>query len=292
MAWFKGKSKFNGIDELKKLVQASPDSVLPDLGRELKEQDFPGCWLILKELLPLLDRQKARDLVRLVPAKYQADILAKVEERQDRELAIECLGYLPSRENVETLTKLLSHKDDLVQMVAARALMNHTPRLVVPLLVEGLLKEKVPAARAGEVLLAMGFLAQEALLDNYQQAKPQVQARFLEIMILGDNPKCLPLVEAALRSPELVLKKKGLDAVKHFGFSQLWTEVVMCLAEDDWALKAKALEVLAGLKATEALEFVEPFVRDPDPWVSQCAINCLKALQEGRGEKANRAMSS
>jgi len=252
---------------------------ISELGAELKPQDFPTCWVVLKEIIPLLEKQKARDLVRLLLTKHSSQLQALTGERSDREMAIECLGYLPSREVVENLGKLLNHKDDAVQLMASGALRNHTPRLVVPLMIEGLIAGTVCAARAGQVLLAMGFFAQEMLMDSYNEAPPQVQACFLELMVLGDNPKCLPYAEAALKAPQLFLKKKGLEATAHFSFTELWPEVVMCLAEEDWALKAKTLEILAKLKVTEALEFVQPFTADADPWVRQCAVNCIRSLQ-------------
>lgn len=278
MAWFKDKNKLNGLAELKKNLLVNPNLVLPELTKELKQQDFATRWLVLKEILPLLEKNKSRDIVRLLLADNLAALIALVEERPERELAIECLGYLPSREVIELLAKLLNHKDDAVQLMASGALQNHTPRLVVPLLVGGLLREDVSAARAGQVLLTMGFFAQEVLLEAYREARPQVQARFLELMVLGDNPKCQSLVEMGLKSSEPFLKKKALEAVEFFSFGELWTEVVMCLAEEDWTIRAKTLEVLAKLKETEALEFVEPFVQDGDPWVSQCASRCVQSL--------------
>jgi len=222
-------------------------------------------------------------------------LIALVDQRQERELAIECLSYLPSREVIEFLAILLNHKDDNVQLMACGALQNHTPRLVVPLLVDGLVTENVAAARAGQVLLAMGFFAQEILLEAYPKAEPRVQARFLELMILGDNPKCRLLVEEALKSPHHFLKRTSLEAVEFFSLAELWTEVVMCLAEEDWVIKAKALEVLAKLKVAEAIEYVEILLRDPDPWVSQCAAECIKALELSRIEEysneSNRGIS-
>ena len=112
---------------------------------------------------------------------------------------------------------------------------------------------------------------------------------------MGDNPKCRPFVEEALKSQHMFLKKTALEAVEFFSLAELWTEVVMCLAEEDWVIKAKALEVLAKLKVVEALEYVEPFVRDPDPWVSQCAARCIKVLEQSRIEEytneSNRGIS-
>ena len=192
-----------------------------------------------------------------------------------------CLLYTsPSREVIEILAELLGHKEDAVQLMASGALKNHTPRLVVPILLTGLLEEKIAAARAGEVLLAMGFYAQEMMLEAYPKATAQVQARLLELMVLGENPKCRPFVAEAIDSTEIVLKKKALEAIEAFMFREYWLEVAMCLAEDDWSIRAKSLEVLASLRVVEAVEYVEPFLQDQDPWVRECAATCIRNLQE------------
>lgn len=291
MGWLKNKNNFNGLEEFKKALILNPDGVLAELAYELKQQDFSTCWIVLKEVLPLLEKTKKRDIVRSLVAKSVPHLIALVDQRQERELAIECLSYLPSREVVEFLTTLLNHKDDNVQLMASGALQNHTPRLVVPLLVDGMVTDNVATARAGQVLLAMGFFAQEILLEAYPKAEPRVQARFLELMILGDNPKCCLLVKEALNSPHPSLKKTSLEAVEFFSLAELWTEVVMCLAEEDWVIKAKALEVLAKLKVVEALEYVEILLQDPDPWVSQCAAECIKALELSRIEEYSNESS-
>lgn len=280
MGWPKIKNKLGSIQEIKKNLAENPDEILPELGDELRHQDFSTCWQVLREILPLLDKTRARDFVRLLCHGKTAELKDLLQQRDEREQAIECLGYLPSRDVVELLVSLLSNKDDAVCLMAAGALKNHTPRLVVPLLVEGLVRESLSPPRAGEVLLAMGFLAQEALMDAFPVSSAQVRTRLLELMVLGDNPKCQPLVEAALHSDNPALQKKALEAAAHFGFSGLWTEVVMCLATDDWTLKAKAIEVLATLKVKEALEFVELFLNDPDPWVSRCANDCVQVLRK------------
>lgn len=279
MAWFKSKNVFSDLEGLKKDLAANPDPNISELGKQLKMQDFPACWDILKEILPLLEKNKRRDLVRILFANEASVLTDLLSNRQERELAIECLGYIPNREVIEILAQLLSHKDDAVQLMAAGALQNHTPRLVVPILLTGLLEETIAAARAGQVLLTMGFYAQEIILEVYPQASNQVKARLLEIMRLDENPKCLPFVEEALRSTEPVLKKKALEAVEAFNYTESWTEVVMCLAEDDWSLRAKALEVLAKLQVRDALEFIEPFLQDSDSWVRQCAADCISSLQ-------------
>lgn len=288
MAWLKSKSvlnNINNIEELKKNLLTNPHGILPELWKALKQQDFSGCWIVLKEVLPLLDKNKARDTVRLLFTDHVPELVALVEDRKEREMAVECLGYLASRDVIEVLVKLLNHKDDTVQLIASGALQKHTPRLVTPLLVEGLLKEELPPARAGEVLLSMGFLAQEMMMEAYPRAPVQVQVRLLELMVLGDNPKCLPYVGKALESQEPQLQKKALDAVKHFAFEELWMEVAMCLAEEDWTIRAKALQVLAELGIGDALEFAEPFLGDEDSWVRQCAADCVRKLRYCAGKK-------
>jgi len=283
LGWFKAKIDLANIAELKNDLLAKPEAILGELGKELKQQEFCVRWSVLKEVLPLLDRNQQRALVRETLSADISALQALLDNYREREQAIECLGYLPSREVVQTLANLLGHKDDAVQLMAAGALQNHTPRLVVPVLIEGLLQGKVAVARAGEVLLKMGFYAQEMLMEAYKEASPSVKAVIIELIVLGDNPKCLPFVQEALEAKEAFLKKKALEAVEAFGFRELWTEVVMCLAEDDWSLRARAIEVLAKLQVTEALEFVEPFKNDADSWVRQCAIRYLESIQDSAG---------
>ncbi|MGB3974311.1 MAG: HEAT repeat domain-containing protein [Peptococcia bacterium] len=280
MALFKGKNIISNLQEWKVKAVSDPESVVREAGKKLQQEDFANCWDVLKELLPLLDRTSRRDLVRPLLAREVPTLKDLMNNREERELAIECLGYLPSREVIEILAELLGHKEDAVQLMASGALKNHTPRLVVPILLTGLLEEKIAAARAGEVLLAMGFYAQEMMLEAYPKATAQVQARLLELMVLGENPKCRPFVAEAIDSTEIVLKKKALEAIEAFMFREYWLEVAMCLAEDDWSIRAKSLEVLASLRVVEAVEYVEPFLQDQDPWVRECAAICIRNLQE------------
>ncbi len=289
MAWFGFGSKKVSLAEVKKSIQESPDLCSKDIRKMLEKIDFVTGWELIKITLPSLDRVKGRNLVRLLLGDKIHLLESLVEERTERFLAIECLGYLPSRETVEILIKLLSNKDESVQLAAASALKYHTPRLVVPYLVDALLEGTALPARVGEVLLVMGYYAEEALMEAFPRATPPVQAHILELLIHAGNPKCKALAVEAFKKGDVNLKKKALEAVACFAFTDLWPEVVMCLAESPWVLRAKALEILAKLEIKEAREFVIDLLHDEDQWVRECAQNYLKTMEslslDNGGEK-------
>lgn len=279
MVWLKTGNSPSELQGLAKAVVECQDVFGPALVKTLKGLDFPCGWELVNKTLDSLDRTKARDLTRILLADKLCQLKELLERREEREQVIECLGYLPSRETVEILLKLLNHKDDNIQLIAAGALKNHTPRLVVPALMEALLEGRASPARAGEVLLAMGYLGQEALLEAYHGASFQLKAQILELLTMGENPKCRPLVEDALKAEHSLLKRRGLEAAAFFSFVELWPEIVMGLAEKEWIIRAKTLEVLAKLEVKEALEFVEPFMNDENTWVANGARKCLEVLR-------------
>ncbi|MFZ5753358.1 MAG: HEAT repeat domain-containing protein [Bacillota bacterium] len=279
MAWFGFGSTKISLEELKKSIIESPDTFPQDLRKNLEKIEFVTGWELIKLTLPSLNKVKGRNLVRLLLGDKIHLLESLVEERTERLLAIECLGYLPSRETVEILVRLLSSKDESVQLAAAGALKHHTPRLVVPYLVDALLEGAALPSRVGEVLLVMGYYAEEALLEAFPRATPPVQAHILELLTHAVNPKCKDLVAEALKHDDFKLKNKALEAIASFSFTEFWPEVVMCLAEPQWTLRAKALEVLAKLEIKEARDFVEAFLHDEDEWVRECAQNYLKTIE-------------
>lgn len=279
MAWFAFAGSKISLEELKKSLMESPDIFPQHLRKTLEKVDFIAGWELIKATLPSLNKTKSRNLVRLLLGDKMHLLQSLVEEGTERLLAIECLGYLPSRETVEVLIKLLSSKEESVQLAAAAALKLHTPRLVVPNLIDVLLTGSALPSRVGEVLLAMGYYAEEALLEAYPRATPAIRAYILELLTSAANPKCKDLVAEALQQEDCKLKIKALEAVASFSFSQFWPEVVMCLAESQWILRAKALEVLATLKIIEARDFVEAFLYDEDEWVREWAQNYMQMIE-------------
>lgn len=287
VAWFFKRGKIPELSVLAAEILASPEDFSQGLKRKLKLLDFASSWELTKRIWTQVDKIKARSLVRLLFSDQTARIAEQLEQREEINQAILCLEYLPSRETVEILAKLLAHKNEAVQLSAAGALKNHTPRLVVPCLMEKLLNCEAPPARVGEVLLTMGYLAQDALLEAYEQAKPQVKAQILELLTLSRNPKCQSFVSSALQqSEEPLLRKTALQAVSTLFMRDLWLETALCLDDAAWPIRVKTLEVLTRLGAVEALEMVRPFLEDEDPWVRKAAAACSEALENcGKGDQ-------
>lgn len=281
MAWFWQREKNPDLSVLEKEIMESTSDFSKRLCEKLKQIDFICAWELSKKILPQTDKTKARSVVRLFFADRTENIVEQLENREEISHAILCLEYLPSRDSVETLVKLLSHKDDSLQLIVASALKNHTPRLVVPCLIEKLLASEVSAARGGEVLLAMGYLAQDSLLEAYEIAKPEVKAQILELLTISENPKCQAFLGTALEAKEKSLKKAALQAVSIFMCRDLWPEVTLCLTDSAWPVRVKALEVLKKLKAKEAIKAVRPYLEDEDPWVRKEAADCLEVLEKG-----------
>ena len=280
MAWFWQKVKIPELPILEKEIIESPAEFSNSLCKKLKLLDFACSWELSKIILPQVDKTKARSLVRSLFADNNKNVTEQLENKEEINHAISCLEYLPSRDTVEALVKLLAHIDDTIQLIVASTLKNHTPRLVVPCLIEKLLAGEVQPARAGEVLLEMGYLAQESLLEAYEKAKPQVKAQILELLTLSHYPKCQPLLMAALKDEEPALKKAALQAVSEFMCRDLWPEVALCLNDPAWPLRVKALEVITKLRVIEALENVQACLEDADPWVRKEAAACLEVLEK------------
>lgn len=280
MAWFWQREKTPELEVLEKEVLESSEDFSKGLCKKLKHLDFAYSWELSQKLLPQIDKTKARSLVRLLFTEKIKNIEELLGEKAEIKHAIFCLEYLPTRASVEALVQLLSHLDETIQLLAAGALKNHTPRIVVPALVEKLLSGEVPPARAGEVLMQMGYLAQESLLEAYGKAEPLVKAQILELLTIMEYPKCQPLLPLALQEEEPELKKTALDAVGVFVCRDLWSEVATCLADGAWPVRVKALEVLTRLKTQEALERVRPCLEDEDPWVRKEAAACLAVLEK------------
>jgi len=280
--------KVPDLPEILKAIMENREKWQQELKIILPKLTFEQRWSILKTALPDLEKNRARDVVRLFMAGNLSSLKTKLEDPAERLFAVECLSYLPSRETVELLVELLQHNDEYVQICAAGALKNHTPRLVVPYLVKAMLYNRILPARVGEVLLVMGYLAQDTLLNVYPLAIPKVKAQILELLTQGGNPKCRQYLADALSSQSNLLRSKALDAVDSFKFDDLWLEVVDCLLDPNWATRARALDVLANLGIREARPYVELLLNDPDLWVRQCAANCLTVLDNrSEDEEAN-----
>lgn len=279
MALLNLKSRKFNIEEVQRAVKEGRITFSCDFKEKLKHVDSTQAWDIIKLTLTDLDKIKARDLVRLLFSEKISLLKEKLEDRNEINLAIECLGYIPSREAVEILVGLLSHKNVSVQLDAAGALKNHTPRLVVPYLIKALIDNTVLPARVGEVLLTMNYLGQEALIEAYPKGDYRVKGQIVELLIQSNNPKCRLFLKEALKSEDDFLISKAMDAVEHFAFYDLWQEIVETFTSSSWQVRAKALSVLEKLKVKEAAEFVELLIEDDDKWVSQCAEKCLEVLK-------------
>ncbi len=287
MSLFGGKKNTPNIEEIIHLILKNEENWLQQVKQRSAELNFIRRFEIIKETLPKLDKVRARDLIRMLMTDKEANLKNKLQDPQDKYTAIECLSYFPSRETVELLAELLGDKHEDVRLCAAGALKNHTPRLVVPNVIRALIKGEVLAARAADVLLAMGYLAEEALLENYPQAAPEVKSQILEILTLAKSPKIRPFLPEALHSGYLPLRKKALEAVEALGFQELWTGVLDGLVENNWSIRAKTLETLGKLGVQESREFVELMLADDDPWVRESAKQCLLVLEKS-GLNENR----
>lgn len=274
------KSKTPEVSKLKELLN-DEDLSSKKIKKYLDGFSLVKRWDLAKEIVPELERNRARDLIRLLFIKNQEFVREKLKNDKDSYIAIECLGYFPSAETVKILANLLHHKDSNIQLCAAGALKNQAPRHVVPFLVKAMLYEDILPARAGEVLLSMGPLALELILEVYPHAIPRVKVHLLELLVQGNNPKCKNIASQALQSSNVELISKALDAVAKFNFVDLWPEVSYCLSHTmQWNIKSKALNVLEILAVEETRTEIKKLLVDEDAWIRECAEKCLKVLDE------------
>jgi HEAT repeat protein len=279
MALFFGRKKTPELVVLAENIFKAPVKLPLGLKRKLNTLNFEECWALIKKVSLDLDHLKARSLVRFLFAEQAEQVRAQLENKAEIKTAIFCLQYLPAPETVQALVNLLNQHEKVIQLQAAEALKNQPPRLVVPVLIEKLLKNEIPPARAGEALMAMGHLAQDALLDAYQQASPEAKVQVLELLIISQNPKCERFLSEALASENINLKRAALKAISVFLFRDFWPKVVECLKDSPWPIKVKSLQVLTRFRVGEAKEVVRPLLEDEDPWVRQAAQKYFTILE-------------
>lgn len=274
-------SKTTDLNKIEKNILQEDFSWSKSFKKSLEKLDTYEAWELIKRTLPGLDKTKARDLVRILFSDKLAFLSDKTKVREERLLAIECLSYLPSRNTVELLVELLKHKEAEVQMYAAGALKNHTPRLVVPCLIQALLEKTIIPARLCEILISMGYLAEEKLVEIYPQTVDiEVQAQIIEILASSRNPKVTMLIRKALKGEQKELKYKAIEAVAEMELRDLWEEVALSLTSNDWRIKNKALQVLSQFKIKEAVKYIEPLLADDDCFIKEYARDCLHELKE------------
>ncbi|MHB8157802.1 MAG: HEAT repeat domain-containing protein, partial [Desulfocucumaceae bacterium] len=179
------KNKLPEAETLKKLLDTD-QQWSKKLSKLLGKVPPAERWGLLQQLLPELEKHQARELTRLLFEAEPGYLVGRLKNQQEKYLAVEALGYLDSQENMELFGQLLNDKDANMQLCAAGALKNYAPAQVVPYLVKAMLHEQVPASRAGEVLLEMGELMREKLLEVYPLALPKVKSRFLELLTQQD----------------------------------------------------------------------------------------------------------
>lgn len=288
MAIFQFWSKSVDLNRLKIYVLSAEVPFTNKDKKIFQQLNNDQAWELVKSTLAGIDRIKGRDLIRLLFSDKDSFLKEKIKDREERVYVIECLGYLPSRSTVEILIQLLKHKEGEVQMYAAGALKNHTPRLVVPYLIRGLLDQTILPARLCEVFVAMGYLGEEKLLEIYPQVEVKIQGQIIEILTSTRNPKCKNLVVQALQSEDNGLKYKAIEAIAAMGFKELWEEVARSLSERDWRIKNKALQVLAKLEIVDARNYIKPLLDDDDELIREYAQDCLCQLEKLGVSKVGR----
>jgi HEAT repeat protein len=282
------QTKTPGADKIRQMLQGV-DRTARKTKESLLASPLEKRWEVVRGNLAQLEKEQARDFIRLLFPHNQDFLQDKLKDEQEIIYAIECLGYCPSAGTVRILLDLLAHQEGTIQLAAAEALKNQASRQVVPALLKALLYEEVLPARAGEVLLSMGMPAQEALLAAYPVALPKVKAQFLELLVQGQNPKCKEPARQALAGTHKELILKALDAVAAFGFTDLWPETVRCLSRQmPWPIRVKALQTLEILSLPETKEALEMLLSEEDAWIREGARRVLVELAEKRRLAENR----
>ena len=199
------------------------------------------------------------------------------------------LGYFGGPSAVPDLALLLSHPDETVRAVAARALARIGTPEAAGALAETLNDpSELTRLRMAENLERIGPLAIGPLIETLQHGNPQ--ARILAARILGylRSAEARPaLQEAMLDGSHTDLRAQATLAVGKVGNPDDVPALREAAKDEDWPVRAQAANALEMIGDTSSIPTLQDLTVDPEWWVR---LNASRALAN-MGPEGERALA-
>jgi len=251
--------------------------------------DAQDCWIQILKSQPELSDGELRSLVRLLLHEKEDFLIEKLKRHEEQSFVLECLGYLGTEKALPWILRSLSEREEALQLAAAAALKNFPQEWLLEPLMNIVLKQLPGAAKAGEVLLSLGQDARDLLWEAWfiEDNDSTVRAQILALLTEANDPRSEAIAFLALESDEDELIKAGLSTVAALESQALWGNVANCLNHPNWAIRGKAVNILAQLNATKALPLLEDMPPDEDSWVEESRVICIELLRNKLSENRN-----
>lgn len=254
--------------------------VYPDL-RRLDRRDGELLAILMIEYLSVLRGTEREHLVELAEEiglvrRYYAWLGARNRWRKAR--AAENLGYFGGPAAVSPLTKLLSHPDETVRAVVARAL----ARIGTPEAAGALARtlndpSELTRLRMAENLEKIGNLAVDPLLETLKNGEPGAQ--ILCARILGNlrAEKACPLLREAMLASSLGdVRAQAALALGRAGGGPGDVPALRRASEDEeWPVRAQVANALGMLGDVCSIPTLQKLTVDREWWVR---LNASRAL--------------
>ena len=290
---FRGRRTKSRIRRLESALDDSlaTGEVHPGL-RGLGDMDTDLLALLMVEFLSLLRGAERERLVRLareagLVSRYFARLGARNRWRKAR--AAENLGYFSGPEAVGPLAGLLSHPDETVRAVAARALARIGTQEAAEALARTLNDtSELTRLRMAENLERIGELAVNPLVEVLGGGDSR--ARVFAARILGNlrAAEAGPaLREAMLRGETTDVRAQAALAVGKIGNPDDVPALEEAADDEDWPVRAQAANALGMIGELSAIPTLQGLAADREWWVR---LNASRALAN-MGPSGERALA-
>ena len=242
--------------------------------------DSAKNWEKIKEGRQQLPKGEWQILCRTLFTGWENYLADKLRLREEQSLVLEVLAALGTPRAEEIMLKCLEDREEAMELAAAEALKGLNSRRILRPLAGIMLRQGRGAAKAGEVLAAMGTEGLEQLWQLWfeEGAGEGLKAQVLLLLAQQGDPRCEKLAFLALLAQEEELVRAGLKTVEQWGFRELWGNVACCLSHESWWVRAKACQLLGELGCREALPALTENGPDPDPYVEEERRQAMELL--------------
>ena len=263
----------------------------PDL-LNLNDRETDLLAILMVEYLSVLSGAEKDRLVGLAEEaglvrSYFARLGSRHRWRKAR--AAENLGYFGGPAAVAPLTELLSHPDETVRAVAARALARIGTREAADSLAKRLNDpSELTRLRMAENLERIGTLAVDPLIKTLEDAAPE--ARVLAARILGylRAAEARPALSRAMLEAELTdLRAQATLSLGKIGNPEDVPALQKAGGDEQWPVRAQAANALEMIGDVSTIPALQTLTVDREWWVR---LNASRALAN-IGPEGERALA-
>ena len=169
-------------------------------------------WGKMKEQKLLLPETEFIALCRNLYTGWENFLADKLRLREDQSLVLEVLTALATPRAQEILLKCLEDREEAVQLAAAEALKKMPPARILRPLAAAMLRQSQGAAKAGEVLAALGPKGLDQLWQLWfeEGAAESLKTQVLLLLAEQADPRCENLAFLALLSQDEELVRAAM----------------------------------------------------------------------------------